>query len=102
MGFASTRAEARQLVSHKALTLNGQVSNVPSINVKAGDIVAVREKAKKQTRIADSLQLAEQMGMPAWVSVDKTKLEATFKNAPDRSEVLQDVNESMIVELYSR
>ncbi|WP_028309901.1 30S ribosomal protein S4 [Derxia gummosa] len=102
IGFGSTRAEARQLVSHKALTLNGQVVNIASIQVKPGDIIAVREKAKKQARIQESLQLSETVGVPGWVSVDKNKLEATFKNVPDRSEVAQDVNESLIVELYSR
>ncbi|WP_085318385.1 30S ribosomal protein S4 [Derxia lacustris] len=102
IGFGSTRAEARQLVSHKALTLNGTVVNVASIQVKPGDVIAVRDKAKKQARIAESIQLSETVGVPGWVAVDKTKLEATFKNVPDRSEVAQDVNESLIVELYSR
>ena len=102
MGFGSTRAEARQLVSHKALTVNGVVVNIPSYQVKAGDVIAVREKAKKQLRIADSLKLAESVGLPAWVSVDATKLEGTFKKAPDRDEFGSEINESLIVELYSR
>ncbi|VCU69179.1 30S ribosomal protein S4 [Pigmentiphaga humi] len=102
MGFGSTRAEARQLVSHKALMLNGHTANVPSIIVKAGDVIAIREKAKKQARIQESLQLASSQGMPQWVSVDQTKLEGTFKQAPDRADVARDVNESMVVELYSR
>ncbi len=102
MGFGSTRAEARQLVSHKAILVNGEVLNVPSYTVKPGDVIAVREKAKKQTRIAESLSLAEQVGMPSWVSIDKNKLEGTFKNVPDRQEVAQDVNESLVIELYSR
>ncbi len=102
MGFGSTRAEARQLVSHKAITLNGQAVNIPSIQVKAGDVVAIREKSKTQLRIKDSLQLLGQSGFPAWVSVDSTKMEGTFKQKPDRSDIAQDVNESMIVELYSR
>lgn len=102
MGFGSTRAEARQLVSHKALTVNGQVVNIASYSVKAGDVVAVREKAKKQVRIAEALSLAESNGFPSWVSVDSKKLEGTFKSAPDRSEIAADVNESLIVELYSR
>ncbi|MBQ0930261.1 30S ribosomal protein S4 [Ideonella sp. 4Y16] len=102
MGFGSTRAEARQLVSHKALTVNGIVVNIPSYQVKAGDVIAVREKAKKQLRIADSLKLAESIGLPAWVSVDATKLEGTFKKAPDRDEFGAEINESLIVELYSR
>ncbi|MEK8048539.1 30S ribosomal protein S4 [Ideonella margarita] len=102
MGFGSTRAEARQLVSHKALTVNGIVVNIPSYQVQAGDVVAIREKAKKQLRVADSLKLAESIGLPAWVSVDATKLEGTFKKAPDRDEFGAEINESLIVELYSR
>ena len=102
MGFASTRAEARQLVGHKAFSLNGHTANIPSIQIKVGDVIAVREIAKKQTRISEALTLAEQIGMPAWVSVDKNKLEGTFKQVPDRSDVAQEINESMIVELYSR
>jgi small subunit ribosomal protein S4 len=102
MGFGSTRAEARQLVSHKALTVNGEVVNVPSFQVKPGDVVAVREKAKKQARIAEALSLAEQVGLPSWVAVDPKKMEGTFKSVPDRSEIANDVNESLIVELYSR
>ncbi|GAB3545799.1 30S ribosomal protein S4 [Noviherbaspirillum agri] len=102
MGFGSTRAEARQLVSHKAFTVNGSVVNIASYQVKAGDVVAVREKAKKQARIIEALSLAEQSGMPSWVSVDAKKMEGTFKSMPDRSEIANDVNESLIVELYSR
>ncbi|GGX26352.1 MULTISPECIES: 30S ribosomal protein S4 [Undibacterium] len=102
MGFGSTRAEARQLVSHKAFTVNGTVVNIASFQVRAGDVVAVREKAKKQTRIVEALSLAEQVGMPSWVSVDAKKMEGTFKSMPDRSDIAHDVNESLIVELYSR
>ena len=102
MGFGSTRAEARQLVSHKQITVNGEVVNIPSFLVKVGDVVAVREKAKKQLRIVDAMKLAESIGLPAWVSVDPTKLEGTFKKAPDRDEFGAEINESMIVELYSR
>ncbi len=102
MGFGSTRAEARQLVSHKAFTVNGNVVNIASYQVKPGDVVAVREKAKKQTRIVEALSLAEQIGMPAWVAVDSKKMEGTFKALPDRSDIANDVNESLIVELYSR
>ena len=102
MGFASTRAEARQVVGHNALTVNGVVVNIPSYLVKAGDVIAVREKAKKQVRIIDSLQLAESAGFPQWVSVDSKKMEGTFKAIPDRADVAQDVNEQLIVELYSR
>lgn len=102
MGFASTRAEARQLVSHKALTLNGVVANIPSMQVKAGDVVAIREKAKKQARIVEALSLAEQGGMASWVSVDAKKFEGTYKGMPERSDIAGDINESLIVELYSR
>lgn len=102
MGFGSTRAEARQLVSHKAFTVNGTVVNIASFQVRAGDVVAVREKAKKQARIVEALSLAEQVGMPSWVSVDAKKMEGTFKSMPDRSDIAHDVNESLIVELYSR
>ncbi len=102
MGFGSTRAEARQLVSHKAFTVNGNVVNIASFQVKPGDVVTVRDKAKKQVRIMEALSLAEQSGMPSWVAVDAKKMEGTFKSLPDRSEIAADVNESLIVELYSR
>ena len=102
MGFGSTRAEARQLVSHKAITVNGNVVNIASYQVKSGDVVAVREKAKKQARIVEAISLAEQSGMPSWVTVDGKKMEGTYKSMPDRSEIANDVNESLIVELYSR
>ena len=102
MGFGSTRAEARQLVSHKAITVNGQSVNIASYLVKAGDVVAVREKSKKQARIVEALQLAQQVGMPVWVEVNADKVEGTFKKVPDRDEFGADINESLIVELYSR
>ncbi|MDQ5896069.1 MAG: small subunit ribosomal protein [Pseudomonadota bacterium] len=102
MGFGSTRAEARQLVSHKSIVVNGEVVNIPSFMVKAGDVVAVREKAKKQLRIADALKLADSIGLPGWVAVDLTKMEGTFKKSPDRDEFGAEINESLIVELYSR
>ena len=102
MGFGSTRAEARQLVSHKAITVNGQSVNIPSYMVRVGDVVAVREKSKKQNRVVEALQLAQQVGMPAWVEVSLDKAEGTFKKVPDRDEFAADVNESLIVELYSR
>jgi small subunit ribosomal protein S4 len=102
MGFGSTRAEARQMVSHKSIIVNGAVMNIPSALMKPNDVIAVREKSKKQARIVDSLNLAEQQGMPSWVSVDKTKMEGTFKALPDRSDFASDVNENLIVELYSR
>jgi small subunit ribosomal protein S4 len=102
MGFGSTRAEARQLVSHKALTVNGKAVNIPSYMVKAGDVIAVREKSKKQNRVVEALQLAQQVGMPSWVEVNIEKAEGVFKSAPDRDQFAADVNESLIVELYSR
>ena len=102
MGFGSTRAEARQLVSHKAITVNGHQVNIPSYLVKAGDMVSVREKSKKQGRVLEALQLATQVGMPAWVDVNVDKAEGVFKKTPDRDEFAADINESLIVELYSR
>ena len=102
MGFASTRAEARQLVSHKGVTVNGEVVNIASYLVKVGDTVAVREKAKKQLRVTEAYKLAESMGMPAWVQVDGSKLEGVFKKTPDRDEFGADIKEALIVELYSR
>lgn len=102
MGFGSTRAEARQLVSHKAITVNGEVVNIASYLVKAGDTIAVRDKSKKQLRITDAVKLAESQGMPAWVQVDASKLEGVFKKTPDRDEFGADIKEALIVELYSR
>ncbi|MGX5650518.1 30S ribosomal protein S4 [Hydrogenophaga sp. YM1] len=102
MGFASTRAEARQIVSHKAITVNGQSVNIPSFLVKAGDVVAVREKSKKQARVIEALELAKQIGFPGWVEVSVDKVEGVFKKTPDRDEFGSDINESLIVELYSR
>ena len=102
MGFGSTRAEARQLVSHKSVMVNGEAVNIPSMMVRPNDVITVREKARKQARIQDALNLAEQGGFPAWVSVDKNKMEGVFKNMPDRTDLAGDINESLIVELYSR
>jgi small subunit ribosomal protein S4 len=102
MGFGSTRAEARQLVSHKAITVNGNSVNIPSYMVKTGDVISVRDKSKKQNRVVEALQLAQQVGMPAWVEVSLDKAEGTFKKAPDRDQFAADINESLIVELYSR
>jgi small subunit ribosomal protein S4 len=102
MGFGSTRAEARQLVSHCAIAVNGSTASIPSMLVRAGDVITVREKAKKQGRIQEALTLAGQSGFPSWVDVDKDKLEGKFKQMPDRGDVAQDVNESLVVELYSR
>ncbi len=102
MGFGSTRAEARQLVSHRAMTVNGKCVNIPSLMVKPGDVIAVCDKSKKQNRVVEALQLAQQVGMPAWVEVNIDKAEGVFKVAPDRDQFAADVNESLIVELYSR
>ena len=101
MGFASTRAEARQLVSHGAIAVNGNRVNIPSASVKPGDVVSIREKARKQARIAEALELAAG-SMPSWVAVHAKKFEGTFKNLPERQEFDPDVNEQLVVELYSR
>ncbi|RVU81490.1 30S ribosomal protein S4 [Leucothrix sargassi] len=102
MGYASTRAEARQMVSHKSVVVNGSLVNIPSYQVKAGDTVSIREKAKKQTRIADAISVADQLGFVGWVDVDTKKLEGVFKSVPERDELSPEINESLIVELYSK
>lgn len=102
MGYGSTRSEARQLVNHKAITVNGKVVNIPSYQVSPEDVVAVREKAKKQVRIQDSLAIAEQLGFPEWLEVDPKKMEGTFKTVPEREDLPADINESLVVELYSK
>jgi len=102
MGFATTRAEARQLVSHKAIEVNGESVNVPSYQCAAGDVVTVREKAKGQARIAAALAIATQVGWPDWVEVDDKKLSGTLKALPDRDQILPDINENLVVELYSK
>ena len=102
MGYASTRAEARQLVSHKAIVVNGGVVNIPSFTVKAEDTVSVREKSKTQARIIAALELADQREKPLWVEVDTKKLEGVFKRLPDRADLSAEINEQLIVELYSK
>ncbi|HEY5700955.1 MAG TPA: 30S ribosomal protein S4 [Gammaproteobacteria bacterium] len=102
MGFGTTRAESRQLVSHRAVMVNGRCVNIPSYQVKANDVVAIREKAKKQARIQDALTIAEQLGFPEWVDVDATKMEGIFKAVPDREDLPPDINEQLVVELYSK
>jgi len=102
MGFGSTRSEARQLVSHKAITVNGESVNIPSYQVTPKDVVAVREKSRQQVRIQDSLAIAEQLGLPEWLEVDPKKMEGLFKFAPERSDLPADINESLVVELYSK
>jgi small subunit ribosomal protein S4 len=102
MGFGSTRAEARQLVSHRSITLNGRRVNIASIQVKAGDVIAVHEGAKQQLRIKSAIELGTQRGLPSWIEIDHAKMEGTFKSAPDRSDLPAEINESLIVELYSK
>jgi len=102
MGFAVTRAEARQLVSHKSITVNGEAVTIPSYQVRAGDVVQVREKSRKQLRITSALQLAQQVGLPEWVEVDEKELKGTFRTVPARDEILPDINENLVVELYSK
>ncbi len=102
MGFGATRAEARQLVSHKAITVNDKVINVASYQVKAGDKVAVREKAKKQLRVQNAVELSANRAPIAWVEVDAGQLSGTFRSVPERSELPSDINENLIVELYSK
>ena len=102
MGFAATRAEARQLVSHKAVAVNGQLVNIASYQCKAGDVVSLREKAQKQTRVTAALAIAAQVGFPDWVEVDDKKFSGLLKSVPDRQEFLPDINESLVVELYSK
>ncbi len=102
MGFGSTRNEARQLVSHKAVLVNGQSVNIPSYQVQPQDVISIREKARKQSRVQDSLTVAEEYGIPEWVEVDSKKMEGTFKNVPDRTDLPSDINENLVVELYSK
>ncbi len=101
-GFGATRAEARQLVNHKAIMVNNNVVNIPSYQVRPNDVITVREKAKKQTRIADSMNLAKARGIADWISLDENKLEATFNNVPERTDLPPDINEQLVVELYSK
>lgn len=102
LGFASTRAEARQLVSHKGVMVNGKILNVPSATISAGDIVSIREKSKKQVRIAQAIEIASQKGYSEWIEVDATKMEGSLKRIPDRADLPSEINESLIVELYSK
>ncbi|PJG60331.1 30S ribosomal protein S4 [Aeromonas cavernicola] len=102
MGFGATRAESRQLVSHKAIMVNGRVVNIPSFQVSPEDVICVREKAKKQARIKASLEVAGQREKPTWVEVDASKMEGAFKRLPERSDLSADINEQLIVELYSK
>lgn len=102
MGFGVTRAECRQLVSHKAIEVNGSIVNIPSYQVKASDVISVREKSRKQLRIQDSLSTAEQFGLPHWIELDSKQMKATFKMVPERTDLSADINEQLVVELYSK
>ncbi|HLR82204.1 MAG TPA: 30S ribosomal protein S4 [Paenalcaligenes sp.] len=102
MGFGSTRAEARQLVNHRAVELNGQRADIASMLVKPGDVVSIREKSRSQVRIQEALELAEESGFPQWVEVDAKKFTGVYKQHPDRTDVASDIDESLVVELYSR
>jgi small subunit ribosomal protein S4 len=102
MGFAATRAEARQLVSHKAIAVNDDAVTIPSYQVKAGDVITVREKARKQLRITSAMSVASQVGLPDWVEVNDKEMRGVFKQVPGREDVLPDINENLVVELYSK
>ncbi len=103
MGFAVTRAQARQLVSHKAIEVNGKVVNIPSAQIGPGDVIAVREKSRKQLRVQEAINLSRELDLiPAWVDVDFDKMSGVYKGAPDRDDLPPDINESLIVELYSK
>jgi len=102
IGFGSTRAEARQMVSHKAVLVNGSAVNIPSYQVKPGDVISLREKAKKQLRVQSALALAAQRGEPEWIDVSAEKMEGIFKSVPDRQDLTSEINENLIVELYSK
>ncbi|HIF52338.1 MAG TPA: 30S ribosomal protein S4 [Thiotrichaceae bacterium] len=102
MGFSATRNEARQLVSHKAIMVNGKSVNIPSYNVQPSDMISIREKSKKQLRIQSALEVAEQYGLPDWVDVNAKGMEGVFKSVPERSELPSEINEQLVVELYSK
>ena len=102
MGFGSTRAESRQLVAHNAILVNGQKVNIASYCIQEGDVVGLREKSKKQLRVQTALQLAAQRGESEWISVDVNKMEGTYTRNPDRSDSPSEINENLIVELYSK
>ena len=102
MGFGSTRAEARQLVSHKAITVNGKLVNIASYRVSVGDVVAVHDKAKQQVRIQEALALLENLGFPDWLTVNVKKMEGIFRSIPEREDLSRDINEQLVVEYYSK
>lgn len=102
MGFGVTRAESRQLVGHKGVEVNGSIVNIPSYQIKPGDQITVREKAKKQLRIKNALDIAGSRSPIEWVEVDINKMAGVFKNVPERGDIAKDINENLIVELYSK
>jgi len=102
MGFAVTRAEARQLVSHKAILVNEQSVNIPSYQVSASDVISIRPKSRNQLRIKAALTQAQEYGFPIWVDVDTDKMNGIFKAPPDRGDLSSDINEQLVVELYSK
>ena len=102
MGFGVTRAESRQLVSHKTIMVNGKVVNIPSYQVQASDVVEIREKSKKQLRVTAALELAEQIGIVDWVDVDVAKVKGVFKASPERDQLPPDIEEALVVALYSK
>ena len=102
MGFGSTRSEARQLVSHKAIEVNGKTVNIASYPISPEDVISIREVSKKQNRIQSALSLAEQYGFPEWVEVDAKAMAGTFRRVPDRADLPAEINEQLIVELYSK
>ena len=102
LGFGATRSEARQLVAHRAILVNGRSVNIASYQVAPGDVITVREKAKNQLRVKNAMELAQQRGFPTWVEVDEKKLEGTFKARPERIDLPAEINENLIVELYSK
>ena len=102
MGFAVTRAEARQLVSHKAIMVNGYIINIPSYEVSASDEISVTEKAQQQLRVKNAVNIASQLGISEWLSVDLKKLKGTVSSIPEREDILPDINENLVVEYYSK
>jgi len=102
MGFGSTRSEARQLVGHKSILVNGRAVNIPSYMVTEKDVIAVRERSRNQLRIKFALDCASQLGFPEWVDVNMDKKSGVFKRLPERSELPDEINESLIIELYSK
>jgi len=102
MGFSSSRSESRQLLRHNGISINGSRVNIPSYQVQPNDVVSVNEKSRKQLRITSAMELAQQRGISDWVDTDTKKMEGVYKSRPERSELPADINEHLIVELYSK